>query len=74
MINLNAEFIADATRSHVERDPRNQIGARVVDELAMALEGSSNICSNRTKAQILPGARKTLNLLYDEIAQFRHCK
>ena len=48
MINLNAEFIADATRSHVERDPRNNIGARVVDELAAAL------CEYGEKPRIAP--------------------
>ncbi len=59
MINLNAEFIADATRSHVERDPRNQIGARVLDKLAIVL-------------QDIDGHSKIV--AFHRNRPFRHCK
>ncbi len=39
MITINSQFIADATRSHVDRDPRNNIGAAVIDALAKSLQG-----------------------------------
>ena len=60
MINLNAEFIADAKRSHVERDPRNNVGARVLDELATTLRGAV------MRYGIKQGIARN--------AQFRHCK
>lgn len=37
-ITICGTFIADATRSHIERDPYNQIGMHVINELANALQ------------------------------------
>jgi hypothetical protein len=47
-IKICGEFIADATRSHVERDPRASVGARVLIELANALAGKPGQTCNIT--------------------------
>ncbi len=38
LITLSSDFIADATRAHVDRDPRNNIGCEVINDLADALQ------------------------------------
>ncbi len=45
MIKLNSQFVADATRSYVERDPRNMVGGRMIDELALALTGNGQFAA-----------------------------
>ncbi len=41
MITINSQFVADATRAHVDRDPRNNVGSAFIDELAEALKNSA---------------------------------
>lgn len=48
MITINSQFIADATRAHVDCDPRNNVGSEIINDLAAALQKSA--AYNRTQA------------------------
>ena len=41
LITISSDFVADAMRAYVDRDPRECIGCKVINDLAAALQDSA---------------------------------